>query len=47
MSTEKALYKNNTKVQDQGVPLGKAEDFSLWYLEFRLQSLVLDGSLGV
>lgn len=37
----------NTKVQDQGVPLGKAEDFSLWYLEFRLQSLFLDGSLGV
>lgn len=33
--------------KDRGFPLGKAEDFSLWCLEFRLQSLFLDGSLGV
>ena len=37
---------NPIKVQ-RGVPLGRTEDFSLWYLEFRLQSWFLGGSLGM
>lgn len=41
------VQNNTVKVQRRGALLGDAEDFSLWYLEFRLQSLFLDGSLGV
>ena len=38
---------NPIKVQRWRIPLGRAEDFSLWYLDVRLQSWFLDGSLGV
>lgn len=35
-STYKTSHK---KFRDVGVPLGKPKDFSLWYLEFKVQSL--------